>query len=89
MGEADRIDLNALAAKLAPSEIQEVADFIAWKVAKHEAALRAALEWHESLPLEDEAISSEEDAAAAAARTELASGAKTIALEDLARELDL
>lgn len=80
------IDLNALAEKLAPSEIQEVADFIAWKVAKHEAVLRAALEWHESLPPEDEEISAEENAAAAAAK---ADQAKPIAMEDLARELGL
>ena len=89
MGEAERVDLNALASTLAPSEILEVADFIAWKVARHESALQAALAWHEALPPEVEDVSQEEEMAVSASKADLTAGGKAISLEDLARELEL
>lgn len=70
MGEAERLDLNALAEGLPASEVAEVADFIAWRKARRSERIRIALDWHAALPQEDEEITPEEEAAVNAAKAE-------------------
>ncbi|MNY46299.1 hypothetical protein D3C86_1814660 [compost metagenome] len=79
------IDLNALAEGLPASEVAEVADFIAWKKARRESLMKSAQAWHESLPTEDEEISSEEEDAVQAAKAE----AGSIPWEQVKAELGL
>jgi hypothetical protein len=67
-----------------------------WTEAQAAAALRAADSqpaavdsWLDSLPLEDEKISPEEEAAVQEARDELAAGAPTISHEEIRREFGI
>lgn len=67
MGEAERIDLNALAAGLPPYRLAEAADFIEWLKAKEDRELPPILR---DAPIDDEPITPEVLAAIDAAKAE-------------------
>lgn len=84
MCDAERMDLNLLAAGLPPAQVEEIADFIGYLRAKLSRALPPVLR---DAPAEDEPIGAEEAAALAEARAELASGLPSIPADQLRAEL--
>lgn len=86
MGDAERVDLNALAMGLPSYRVAEAADFIEWLKARETRELPAILR---DAPPEDEELSPEEEAAIAESKAEIASGTRTISMEQMKAELGL
>lgn len=82
MGEAEQLDLNALAAGLPRAKVEEVVDFIGYLRAKWDRELPPMLR---DAPLDDEPLTPEEVAALDAAKAE----AGTISLGQIKAELGL